>query len=799
METEMKLNGISPDASKSQRAKRHVSNELSEEDAVAAAYVPVVLDQSSLPNSPNPTQLSHIVEESPVLGFHAQSPNPSTSSATPNPQVQRIISSDAKPSPVRPESLPSPTQRKTSISSMAKEATEALTRKMSLRSRRKNSKAGTTEADWKLEDIPRRKTSGDSESDVPSTAPRSAIPDFPTPPDTTPIPPTPAEPNPQPRNSNSPPVSPVQFMMRNDSVSEVSTALTPTSSTFDPKNASPQVSAMSPPVPARHPHHSPRPSVATVEQHDGQSSPNTVTSEPETKRKRNPFKGRSKKDKTSSPGHMSNPSKASYISLGSSRPSTAGSMENPLTPQQHAPTSAYHESPQLPTLQSEPSLSLEEEMSQMWLQHDRQGTGQSHGSMQHKRGASVSSQSNGVFAKVTSSLRRDKSNSSDRGGHSRQASKGGHSRNPSVPGVVAAAFLEDAEEEKAELRRQLRQSVHQIVELEVKMQEEDKLMDRLEGAKEALVAVETDREIALKELRVLLKHQQILENTNSKRPVKDTVDKILNDFEDALEKLKGHMREQIREYTAVRTNLVEETGRLRQLRDHYLEEAQHLNQKNGELSDLNNDIQRNMDRTSKGDGKAGFNLFKTHRRDSPNHQSVSSVHSLVASHPMYFESKQSVNDVPLAESPVSRISDTTVIPDESTPTGPARAETDPSQPPKKVKMNYWKKNTSALKKNAVKGFKSVWSGDTNVLVNSPQSISAPQLISSSSQTSGLNILLPASAGISPSPSSTFDSYYGEAYKSHSFHPKAFKRWQKCGYCGEKLSGTELRCNGISLR
>jgi hypothetical protein len=204
-----------------------------------------------------------------------------------------------------------------------------------------------------------------------------------------------------------------------------------------------------------------------------------------------------------------------------------------------------------------------------------------------------------------------------------------------------------------------------------------------------------------------------------------------------------------------------------------------------------------MDRSSKGD-KAGFNLFKTtHKRDSPNHQSVSSVHSLVASHPMYFESKQSVNDVPLAESPVSRVSDTTIIPDESTPTAPARAETDPSQPPKKVKMNYWKKNTSALKKNAVKGFKSVWSGDTNVLMNSPQSISAPQLISSSSQTSGLNILLPVSAGISPSPSSTFDSYYGEAYKSHSFHPKAFKRWQKCGYCGEKLTGTELRCNGTS--
>jgi hypothetical protein len=335
------------------------------------------------------------------------------------------------------------------------------------------------------------------------------------------------------------------------------------------------------------------------------------------------------------------------------------------------------------------------------------------------------------------------------------------------------------------------------VELEVKIQEEDKLMDRLEGAKEALVAVETEREMALKELRVLLKHQQILENTASKKPVKDTVDKILDDFEDALEKLKTHMREQIREYTAVRTNLVEETGRLRQLRDHYLEEAQHLNQKNGELSDLNNDIQRNIERP-KADAKGGFSLFKTHKRDSPTHQSISSVHSVVfkgdISHPMYFESNKSSNDIPISESPVSRISDTTVIAEDSNQAVVTRQETQPATPPKKI--NYWKKNTAALKKNAVKGFKSVWSGDTNVLVNSPQSISAPQLISSSSQASGLNILLPASTGISPSPSSTFDSYY-EAYKSHSFQPKAFKRWQKCELCKEKLTGSELRCAGFN--
>jgi hypothetical protein len=67
------------------------------------------------------------------------------------------------------------------------------------------------------------------------------------------------------------------------------------------------------------------------------------------------------------------------------------------------------------------------------------------------------------------------------------------------------------------------------------------------------------------------------------------------------------------------------------------------------------------------------------------------------------------------------------------------------------------------------------------------------LISSSSQGNGLNILLPQ-----PSPASTFDSYQSEYYKSHSFHPKAFKRWQKCAYCADKLSGTEVRCTGTPI-
>jgi hypothetical protein len=190
-------------------------------------------------------------------------------------------------------------------------------------------------------------------------------------------------------------------------------------------------------------------------------------------------------------------------------------------------------------------------------------------------------------------------------------------------------------------------------------------------------------------------------------------------------------------------------------------------------------------------------LFK-HKKDSPTNASVSSVQSILfkndASHPMYFEPQKS-SEMSVADSPVSRVSDSTVILDEPMAKAvPARLTDQESidlpLPPKKFN---WKKNTAALRKNAVKGFKSVWSGDTTTQVSSPgTTISSPQLVSTSSHTNGL--IFPAH----PSPATSFDSYQAEVYKTHSFHPKSFKRWQKCGFCGEKLSGTEIRCIGIYL-
>lgn len=492
----------------------------------------------------------------------------------------------------------------------------------------------------------------------------------------------------------------------------------------------------------------------------------------------------------------------------SSRPSTAGTdkaAELPEAPQTPLfPVSHFGPSPQLPSIPSPGVLNFEDEMSQVWLQHERKG---SVGSLGHKRGQSSSSQSGSMLSKMTNSLRHTRSISADQkpGTHARHPSKG-HSRNASKSNVESNNALTVAEEEKAELKRQLRHSTNQIVELELKLQDGDEKLEaaenKLEGTKDALAGVEAEREMALQELKVLLKNRYALSsNSPNDKSLQETCDKILNDFEESLERLKINMREQIKEYTSVRAQLVEETGRLRALRDNYLEEATQLNKQNNELSDLNNDIQRNMDRTpthakTLSDSR-GFSLFKNqHRKDSPTAGSISSVQSVLfkndLAHPMYFEPKKS-GEQPFVDSPMSKASDSTVIADDSILSKAVvthvSEQNNAELPPPPKKFN-WKKNTAALKKNAVKGFKSVWSGDTNILVTSPgTTISSPQLVSSSSQGNGLNILL-------PQPRGSFDNLHNEAYKTHTFQPKTFKRWQKCGFCGEKLTGSELRCSGM---
>jgi hypothetical protein len=506
-ETELRLNGVSSPRSISTR--RESSKEPADvQDEVDAVYIPVVLDKSSLPNSPDPQSQ---VFESPVLGFSAQQ-----QPVLPNPKIQKLISNEPTKPPAGQETQPSGVERKVSLSTKAKEATEAITRRMSLRSRRKNSKTNNSldSTEWKLEDIPRRKNpSGQMEPlDSATLRPsiKSAVPDFPAPPTNTPRieEETKSTPSGDPKSdrSASPPISPTHFTMRNDSVSEVSTVMTPTS-VFDgntaPLNIAPKEAPASPPVPVRHPNNSPKRSM-TAPTH----SPKASISDPEPTRKSSlSYK---------SPTFLDNaptPASTPRISVHSSRPSTAVSevaaTEPPPTPLYSSPL--FDISPVLPSLPSPGVLSFEDEMTQMWLKHDRKGSRGSQSSVGHKRGPSSSSQ-NGYFSKVSNSIRHTRGPSADQiTTHSRQSSKG-HLRQGSMSSVA------EVDEEKAALRRQLRKSANQIVELEMKLQEDEHekvevVESKLEGSRDALAYIETEREVALTELKVLLKHKYAAENS----------------------------------------------------------------------------------------------------------------------------------------------------------------------------------------------------------------------------------------------------------------------------------------------
>src|SRR5271169_3234718 len=92
MEAELKLNGLSKERNiKSQREHKQVPR-TSTEEVVEVGDISI-LDNSSLPNSPDPTRLDY----SPVLGLQPQSP------LLTNPQIQKLAAHEPVRNPSHQE------------------------------------------------------------------------------------------------------------------------------------------------------------------------------------------------------------------------------------------------------------------------------------------------------------------------------------------------------------------------------------------------------------------------------------------------------------------------------------------------------------------------------------------------------------------------------------------------------------------------------------------------------------------------------------------------------------------------
>ena len=305
---------------------------------------------------------------------------------------------------------------------------------------------------------------------------------------------------------------------------------------------------------------------------------------------------------------------------------------------------------------------------------------------------------------------------------------------------------------------------------------------------EDLVELEKEKQVALKELKILLKHRYALEEPSNVLGVRETFDGILQEFEASLAQMKEDMRLRIKEYTTEQKRLMGEISRIRSEKYNLLEDSEEFKNRD-ELLDIGSDTQRNVDRASHtkalSEGAVGVNLSKYNKK-SPTAASISSVlFQDDITHPMSFESDKPVIS-PVIATPVLNISENTIHPEAAIGNVVVTYVTDQKNEdlvPVPKKVNYWPLNTA----KAVKSLKNVWSKETTLAPG--HFISSPRLVSSSSHGS-----LTATSTPQPSPRPSYDLQQ-EAYKSHSFQAKTFKRWQKCGYCGEKLSGTELRCSG----
>ncbi|GAO52764.1 RhoGAP-domain-containing protein [Saitoella complicata NRRL Y-17804] len=374
---------------------------------------------------------------------------------------------------------------------------------------------------------------------------------------------------------------------------------------------------------------------------------------------------------------------------------------------------------------------------------------------------------------------------------------GGWGRRASITSSPRLDEVAEEDDEKKALRRELRNSSQRIVELESKVLEdgkkptEEEVEVNIQEKRNTLVDLEAKREIRLAELRALMKERTETDAEMMKA-------NIIAELTDSLDELKASFEEQIEDLINQRNKLFDENTRLQMLRTQAIEEAHHLNQKNIELTDLNNELMQEIQSKVKthGHGKSpnvgagqsgGFGLFGRGQKEKEkqmnyNHSqaSLASSATAVPTLPMS-ETTQTISTI-LTSDPAVVVADrklTTagtldegeVVMEPATVVDPHNQEFTP--PPKKFN---WKKGA----KGAVKGFNKFWASE-----NSGMPAGGTGMTMSQSAPNGLNIMnLPRSI--------TMNNLSAMA-KSHSFQPSKFARSAKCDHCSDKLRGSELRC------
>ncbi|KAK9371022.1 hypothetical protein V1509DRAFT_615528 [Lipomyces kononenkoae] len=331
----------------------------------------------------------------------------------------------------------------------------------------------------------------------------------------------------------------------------------------------------------------------------------------------------------------------------------------------------------------------------------------------------------------------------------------------------------DADGEEVKLKYELVRASQRIVELEamLKIGEPDTnaLEKTIEERRRTIADLEAQTTLVRKEFEVMRGGQAAAAESD------ETPDEVLQRFRDEMDATKNGLQAEIQDLISQRNELLDENLRLTKLRDDAVQLAEQLNSKNQQLSDLNNELTRQIQERFKthkgsspsiGSSSSGGGLFGNLRSHSSREQF--SIDRDAVSKPTYLgRSRGGVagNAAPANANPNVVAAEagasgniSTVLEDATTEVGrpayslqPSVVSSGNSTVNGGGKKKFWQRGGVAVAKYSVKGFNkmfavdganasSQWSGSSNGTEHMPQEDAVA--------TGGLNIVMPTSASAS---------------------------------------------------
>ncbi|KAK9386802.1 hypothetical protein V1515DRAFT_603956 [Lipomyces mesembrius] len=345
----------------------------------------------------------------------------------------------------------------------------------------------------------------------------------------------------------------------------------------------------------------------------------------------------------------------------------------------------------------------------------------------------------------------------------------------------------DVDDETAKLQYELVRASQRIVELEALLKIGEPgtsaLEKTIEERRRTIADLEAQTTVIRKEYEVM-RGGQVAEDEYDEAP-----NELLRRFRDEMEATKNGLQAEIQELVSQRNELLDENLRLTKLRQDAVQQAEHLNAKNQQLADLNNELMRQIQERFKthkgspsiGSSSSGGGLFGN-LRSHPSREQVSNDRDGVSKQAYVGRSKALGNASPgpgllapssasaspplatenmprasSANGSISAILEDTLSTDATTEVArpvyslqPSLVNSGNSISNGGGKKKFWHRGGAAVAKGAVKGFNKMFSSDGGNSSGqwSSSGNGVDTIAQDSAATGGLNILMPTSASAS---------------------------------------------------